>query len=348
MSVIFKARSPFAFCEAYRRHVNCVMGISCFTLPAIGEHHMSRILVTGGAGFIGSHLVDALLAGGHAVTVVDDLSTGHRHNLDPNARLIVGDVADPVLMRAAMAEADACFHLAAIASVARGNTDWSGTHRTNLSGTIVVFDAARAAGRIPVVYASSAAVYGMQPDLALHENLTPAPLSAYGADKLGCELHAAVAWGVHGVPTCGFRFFNVYGPRQDPKSPYSGVISIFADRIARGGAITIDGDGGQTRDFIYVADIIRHLIAGLDLLLVSPGSAVFNACTGHATSIRELAETIAVAADQEPNLAFGPARPGDIRSSLGNPNRAIAALGIKAETRLLTGLAKTLASLQVA
>ncbi len=309
---------------------------------------MSRILVTGGAGFIGSHLVDALLVSGNAVTVVDDLSTGHRRNVDPRARLIVGDVADSVLMRAAMAEADACFHLAAIASVARGNTDWVGTNRTNLVGTITVFDAARAAGCIPVVYASSAAVYGKQEDAPLHENLMPAPMSAYGADKLGCELHGAVAWGVHAVPTCGFRFFNVYGPRQDPKSPYSGVISIFADRITHGAAITIDGDGSQTRDFIYVADIVRHLVAGMDLLRRAPGAVVFNACTGKATSIRELAETIAEAAHQTPNLAFGPPRPGDIRNSLGNPNRAIAGLGIKAEAPLLAGLTTTLESLQMA
>ncbi len=309
---------------------------------------MSRILVTGGAGFIGSHLVDALLAAGNDVTVIDDLSTGHRENLDPRAHLIVGDVADAALMTETMQGIDGCFHLAAIASVARGNTDWVGTNRTNLVGTITVFDAARAAGRIPVVYASSAAIYGRQADLPLHENLSPAPMSAYGADKLGCELHGAVAWGVHGVPTCGFRFFNVYGPRQDPKSPYSGVISIFADRIARGAQITIDGDGSQTRDFIFVADIVRHLVAGMDLLNTQPTAAVFNACTGNATSVLDLAETIAAAADQPVNIVHGAPRPGDIRSSLGNPNRAIAALGVKAETRLLHGLAQTLASLQTA
>ena len=162
---------------------------------------MSRIVVTGGAGFIGSHLVDTLLAAGHAVHVIDDLSTGHRANLDRRARLTVADVADPAVMRAALAGADACFHLAAIASVARANTDWIGTNRTNLAGTISVLDAARAAGGIPVVYASSAAVYGRQEASPLHERLVAAPLSAYGADKLASELHAAVAFGVHGVPT---------------------------------------------------------------------------------------------------------------------------------------------------
>ena len=126
------------------------------------------------------------------------------------------------------------------------------------------------------------------------------------------------------------------------------MISIFADRIARGAPITIDGDGSQTRDFIYVADIVRHLIAGMELLTATPGARVFNACTGRATSVRELAETIAEAANQAPNLSFGPPRPGDIRTSLGNPNRAIAALNITAATRLLTGLGHTLASLQPA
>ncbi len=179
---------------------------------------MSRYLVTGGAGFIGSHLVESLLAEGHVARVLDDLSTGQRENLPPAAELILGDVADPATTSAAMAGMDGCFHLAAIASVARAAEDWPGTHRVNLGGTVAVLDAARAR-RVPVVFASSAAVYGDCADRPLTEAAPTHPLSAYGADKLGSELHAAVATGVFGVPTVGLRFFNVFGPRQDPDSP---------------------------------------------------------------------------------------------------------------------------------
>jgi UDP-glucose 4-epimerase len=306
---------------------------------------MALYVVTGGAGFIGSHLTDRLLERGHRVRAVDDLSTGHRHNLDKRAELVVGDVADAALMRSAMQGADGCFHLAAIASVARANEDWTGTNRCNLGGTVAVLDAARAAGRIPVVYASSAAVYGDQQAEVMQEALAPRPLSAYGADKLGSELHARVAFLVHGVPTLGFRFFNVYGPRQDPRSPYSGVISIFAERIAAGQTIRVDGDGGQTRDFIYVADIVRHLLAGMERLHATPEARVLNACTGRATSILALAATLGGIAGRRPQIVHAPARAGDIRASLGDPAAARAVLGVAAETPLADGLAATLRSL---
>ncbi len=229
---------------------------------------MALYLVTGGAGFIGSHLVDALLARGDVVRVLDDLSTGKRENLDPRAMLTVGDVADAAVVAGAMQGVDGCFHLAAVASVELGNRDWLGTHRTNLTGAITIFDAARRARpdrTVPVVYASSAAVYGDTPDLPLAESAATRPLSAYGADKLGCELHGRVAATVHGVRNAGCRFFNVYGPRQDPGSPYSGVISIFFNRIGRGQGITIFGDGGQTRDFIYVADVVEALLTTMGM-----------------------------------------------------------------------------------
>ena len=145
-----------------------------------------------------------------------------------------------------------------------------GTHRVNLTGSIAVFDACRA-GHLPVVYASSAAVYGNVGDQVAHEGLPCLPQTAYGADKYGSELHAAIGWGVHGVPSFGLRFFNVYGPRQDPASPYSGVISIFADRVAREQTVSVHGDGGQTRDFVFVADVVAHLRAAMAKLVQAPG-----------------------------------------------------------------------------
>jgi UDP-glucose 4-epimerase len=305
---------------------------------------MGLYLVTGGCGFIGSHLVDALLARGDRVRVLDDLSTGKRENLDSRAELTVGDVADKDLVASAMRDADGCFHLAAVASVERGNKDWLGTHRANLTGAITVFDAARTANRagpIPVVYASSAAVYGDSAELPLRETSPTQPLSAYGADKLGCELHARVAWQVHGVPTVGCRFFNVYGPRQDPASPYSGVISIFFDRLGRGLPITIFGDGGQSRDFIYVADVVEALLRAAGQ--AKQGAAVVNVCTGRSTTILELAGAVAQVRHVKLQTLFEKARAGDIRTSLGDPLGAAERLGFHARTMLLDGLARMVA-----
>ena len=311
---------------------------------------MSRYLVTGGAGFIGSHLCEALLARGDAVRVLDDLSTGRRRNVPPGAELIEGDVADAGLVNQAMAGVDGCFHLAAIASVEKGVTDWLGTHRTNITGTITVFDAIRRQGRaVPVVYASSAAVYGDVADggatdggaaEAVAETQPCRPLSAYGADKLGCELHARVASHVHGIPTVGLRFFNVYGPRQDPKSPYSGVISIFCERIAAGLPVKVFGDGEQTRDFVYVADVVRALLGGMALRPAD--SPVFNVCTGAATSVNALARLIAELAGQRLVADSHPPRSGEIRHSLGAAALADTVLGISGRVALRSGLGDVL------
>jgi UDP-glucose 4-epimerase len=295
--------------------------------------------VTGAAGFIGSHLVDALLAAGHEVRGLDDLSTGRRENVDPRCALTIGDVADPNAVRALLAGAAGCFHLAAIASVARTNEDWIGGNRVNLGGTIHVLAAARDAGRVPVVYASSAAVYGDLGTEIAREEITPRPLSAYGADKLGSELHAAAGWHVHGVPSFGLRFFNVYGPRQDPRSPYSGVISIFARRVADGLGIEIHGDGQQVRDFVHVSDVVRHLIAAMGHAGAHAGASVSNVGTGVGTSVLELARLLYRLSNQAPELRFGPARAGDIRVSVSDPAHAIALLGCRAEVRLDLGLA---------
>ena len=302
---------------------------------------MAHFLVTGGAGFIGSHLCDALVARGDRVRVLDDLSTGHLTNLPPGVDFQKGDIADPETAQAAMDGMDGCFHLAAIASVERGVTDWTGTHRVNLGGTIALFDAIRRShNKIPMVYASSAAVYGDCQTNPIHEDCERAPLSAYGADKLGCELHAKVASHVHGIPTVGLRFFNVYGPRQDPRSPYSGVISIFCERIARSAPIAIYGDGAQTRDFVHVSDVVAALLAGM--ALGAPGASVFNVCTGIATSVLDLAHTIASLVGSRLDHSFQPPRSGEIRHSLGDPTRLRARLNANDPTPLRAGLKEVL------
>jgi UDP-glucose 4-epimerase len=303
---------------------------------------MARYLVTGGCGFIGSHLTERLLALGHEALVLDNLSTGKRDNLPAGVRLIEGDVADQPLVDAALAGTDGCFHLAAVASVQKSNEDWLGTHRANLTGTIAVLDGARRHGRLPVVYASSAAVYGDNPDLPLAETAQLRPLSAYGADKMGSELHARVASLVHGVPTTGFRFFNVFGPRQDPHSPYSGVISIFINRLLAGQPVTIFGDGLQSRDFIYVSDIVDHLVAAMTK--PEAEARVFNACTGRATTLLDLVGVLGTLIGITPDIHFAAPRAGDIRFSLGNPALAVARLGVSARTSLSNGLAATLPS----
>ncbi|EKV29207.1 UDP-glucose 4-epimerase [Caenispirillum salinarum AK4] len=298
---------------------------------------MASYLITGGAGFIGSHLADALLAAGHRVHVLDDLSTGRRGNLPADACLTVADVNDDAALDAIAADGlDGCFHLAAVASVQRCNEEWVATHDVNLRGTISVLEAARRFG-FPVVYASSAAVYGDCDRLPLREDDAPTrPLTAYGADKLGSELHARVAGVVHGVSTFGLRFFNVFGPRQDPASPYSGVVSIFADRLARNEPVTIHGDGGQSRDFVYVGDVVRALVAALRKADVS--APVANVCTGRATTVRTLAETLATLTASTAAISTGPARTGDIRHSLGDPGVMAHALGVTADVSLADGL----------
>lgn len=303
---------------------------------------MSKFLITGGCGFIGSHLADALLARGHTVSILDDLSTGKRENAPASAALIVGDVADAALVRSIMSTVDGCFHLAAIASVQRSVDDWLGAHRTNLTGAIAVFDAARQSAhrRIPVVYASSAAVYGDNPNTPLAEIAERRPLTAYGADKLGCELHANVAWHVHAVPTFGMRFFNVYGPRQDPSSPYSGVISIFADRIATQQPVTIFGDGRQVRDFIFVTDVVAHLMAAMERC--QRGAEVLNVCTGKATSVATLALAMGNLIGSRPEINYGAPRTGDIKVSVGDPTAASKVLGVSATYSLVDGLRATL------
>jgi UDP-glucose 4-epimerase len=298
-------------------------------------------LVTGGAGFIGSHLCEALLAQGDAVRVLDDLSTGKRENLPPDVVLIEGDVTDPAVVRCGLQGVDGCFHLAAIASVHRGIREWRLTHRVNQGGTIAVFDAIRRMTKlIPVVYASSAAVYGNPAHIPTAETDNTRPLSAYGADKLGCELHAHIAGHVHGIPTMGLRFFNVYGPRQDPTSPYSGVISVFCERILQGAPIDVFGDGRQTRDFVYVEDVAAALVAAMQL--AATHASVFNVCTGIATSVIDLATTIGDLAHRDVAVQHSAPRVGEIRHSCGSCDLSRDKLGLRIPVGLREGLCHVL------
>jgi UDP-glucose 4-epimerase len=302
---------------------------------------MAGYLVTGGCGFIGSHLVDALERGGHRVTVLDDFSTGKRHNISSGPEIITGSVTDARLVESAVRGVDGVFHLAAIASVERSREAWSATHTTNLTGFINILEAvARCRTSIPVVYASSAAVYGNAERAPIEETAKLKPLTAYGADKLGCELHAHVAAVVHGIPTTGLRFFNIYGPRQDPASPYSGVISVFCDRLRRQRRIDIYGDGQQVRDFVYVSDAVAALMQAMATTVAE--ARVFNVCTGVSTRISDLARIVAELCVTPPAIDYRPARAGDIRISIGSPAGAESRLGFRAQTGLREGLSHTL------
>jgi UDP-glucose 4-epimerase len=306
---------------------------------------MARYLVTGGAGFIGSHLVDALIADGHTVRVLDDMSTGKYENLAKTVDLLIADVADEASVRHALDGVDGCFHLAAIASVERGHREWSRAHNVNLGGTIHIFEGARRVqahtGKpLPVVYASSAAVYGDPTEVPISECAPTNPVNAYGVDKLGCDLHAAVGSRVHGLGIVGLRFFNVYGPRQDPRSPYSGVISVFCERISKGLAVDVHGDGKQVRDFVFVGDTVEALRLAMRSA-VDHTSAVFNVCSGVATSIKELASAISRIKRGPFSPNYVSTRLGDIRVSVGNPALAHAQLGFRTRISLEEGLAQT-------
>lgn len=309
---------------------------------------MARYLVTGRAGFIGSHLTEVLLRVGQEVCVLDNLSTGRRGNVPANADFILGDIRDQSLLREVMAQVDGCFHLAAIASVQASTEHWWETHQINLGGAVNVFEAASGAtgGPLPVVYASSAAVYGDCPRSPLAEDAPARPLTAYGADKLGCELHARAGATTHGLGSIGLRFFNVYGPRQDPRSPYSGVISVFAERFLNNAPVAIHGDGEQTRDFVYVGDVCAALWSAM--LHVGPGAAeAYNVCTGREVSVRQLADTICRLVGSSARVTHGDARPGDIRRSIGDPQRLVARLGKGPAMPLEAGLKLTLEWMKV-
>lgn len=311
------------------------------------DHQDRLFTITGGCGFIGAHLAHALVARGDRVRILDDLSTGRREAPPADAEVIVGDVADPKAVASAVAGASGVFHLAAIASVEKCNQTWRAAHRTNMYGTVTVFEAARDAAEkpLPVTWASSAAIYGAAETMPILEDTPKQPMSPYGADKLGGEIHAAAAADLFDLPNTACRFFNVFGPGQDPGSPYSGVITIFADRLARGLPVTIHGDGGQSRDFIYVGDVVSGLIAAMDRMMDRQAAGEparfdpINFCTGQGATVKELAEALKSLTGTTAPIIHAEPRGGDIRHSLGDATRMHDLLGIRAETSLEDGLA---------
>ena len=296
-------------------------------------------VVTGGAGFIGSHLVDALLASGRRVRVVDDFSSGSPRQVADSAELVTGDAG--FFAREAVEGAAVVYHLAAQVSVPRSVEDPVATHRATESTTVAILDAAARAGVRRVVLASSSAVYGDRPELPKREDHPPAPASPYAVAKLSSEIYAEHWARYRSLETVSLRFFNVYGPRQDPQSPYAAAIPIFLERLLEGRPVPVFGDGHQTRDFIYVEDVVRALRASAE----APGISgrVFNIAGGKGTSLLELIGTMAELLGVKARLERLAPRPGDLKHSRADISAAEEALNFIPWTDLRTGLRETIA-----
>lgn len=287
-----------------------------------------RALVTGGAGFIGSHIAQRLVEAGHEVVVLDNLFSGSRANLAAIAdrvRFVEGDVRNLAAVEECAAGCQVIFHEAAIVSVPLSVERPQESHDVNIQGTLNVLQAARTAGTRRVVYASSAAIYGEEPTLPKVETMRPEPMSPYGVEKITGEHYLATWSKLFAVETVALRYFNVFGPRQDPRSPYSGVISIFVDRILGGRPITFFGDGSQCRDFVYVDNVVDANMLAATREGVS--GRAYNIACGQRTTLVELASLIERAAGRAVERIFAEPRAGDIKDSVADIGRARAELG---------------------
>ncbi len=303
---------------------------------------MGRFLVTGGAGFIGGHICEYLLGLGHAVSVIDNLSTGRMDNLATvrdHIEFVEGDIRDPEALRKAMRGTEYVLHHAADISVTASTENPIFTNEVNVGGTLNVLTCARECGVRRLVLASSSAVYGDTGRTPQREDLPAKPLSPYGASKAAAELYMHVFQSLFGLETVVLRYFNVYGPRQNPRSQYAAVIPKFIDRILAGENIQIYGDGEQTRDFVHVHDIARANCVACDADAATGG--VFNIAGGRSTSIKELAYRLSKIADREVQISNIEPLPGEIRYSISDTGRAAALLGFRPEVTLDEGLKKT-------
>jgi nucleoside-diphosphate-sugar epimerase len=304
-----------------------------------------RVLVTGGAGFIGSHVADRLVAEGNVVRVLDDFSSGRREKLEgpaAAAELVEGDVRVVAAMRSAVAGCGAIVHLAALVSVQRSIADPLASHAINVDGTLNALVCAREAGVRRVIFASSAAVYGPAAQLPNREDAAPAPVSPYGADKLAGEAYCSAMWGAFGLETVVLRYFNVFGPRQDPASEYAAVIPRFAQAFLAGRPPTIYGDGEQSRDFVFVEDVARASLLALEAPVAG---LVANVARGEAVTLNRLVAELHDLTGRDLDPVHEDPRPGDIRHSTAAVAVAERELGFRPERSLAEGLRSVLEGL---
>ena len=306
-----------------------------------------RFLITGGAGFIGSNLVEELLKAGSFVRVLDNFSTGKRENLAPfknDIELVEGDIRSYHLVRKATQDIDVVLHQAALPSVPRSINDPITSDEVNVAGTLNILEASRDAGVWKVVYASSSSVYGDNPQLPKNEQMTPNPLSPYAVSKLAGENYCRVYSRIYGLRTIALRYFNVFGPRQDPNSQYSAVIPLFISRVLKGDRPIIYGDGEQSRDFTYVANVVEaNLLAAV---AECPGGQAMNCACGERTSLNQLVEKIGQLTGRDIEPVYQEPRPGDIKHSLADISLAESSIRYKPHLSFRKGIQLTMESLE--
>ncbi len=298
-----------------------------------------RILVTGGAGFIGSHLVAALLERGEAVTVLDDFSSGHERNLEGlsgDLEVVRGDVAEERDVQRALKNVRAVLHEAALVSVVQSVEEPLHCERSNSWGTLLLLEAARRAGVRKLVLAASAAAYGERPQMPCREEAPVDPRSPYAATKLAAEHHLRCYAALHGMHTLSLRYFNVYGPRQDPASPYAAVVPRFVERLLAGTPPVLYGDGGQSRDFVFVGDVVRANLLALESDALR--GQVVNVASGRETTVLELLDALYAIVGRRIEPRREPPRPGDVRRSWAATEAAERLLGFRARVGLEEGL----------